>query len=333
MCKASTAAGYPVDPTTEAFPSVGFEGTSPAYIPMNVVIPTLDDVPDGPDTGTDGYQPGNWTKTDLAWLDANNYHWDLFINGDNWDGPLTGDATMDDPDGHNDIIDILQKHYPANHTIYHTAVGTKTANDVSNSCIPACCDCAPVASNCTKTQCTTADPSTGRGQCNEDCVGIEDTCESELQGVEAMINKFSNGGTPHLTRFRPPYGLGYAPYGTAAPTSQKAIAKYAVAIGWNVDSTDANQNPGDANATATYVVNTVTSALNGGAWGIVLTHGVLPWTAQAIPTLYDPKTGSIPKKYKIGNVEDAVCWKYGMHSWDVINKFNNYTGCDKRGPN
>ncbi len=116
MCQASTAAGYPVAVGSEPFPGVGFEGANPAYIPKDVVIPTLDDVPDGPDTGTDGYQPGNFTKTDLAWLDANNYHWDFFINGDNWDGPLTGDRSTDDPDGHADILDILAKHYPANHT-------------------------------------------------------------------------------------------------------------------------------------------------------------------------------------------------------------------------
>ena len=31
-------------------------------------------------------------------------------------------------------------------------------------------------------------------------------------------------------------------------------------------------------------------------------------------------------KYRIGSVEDAICWKYGMHSWDIVNTVNGYTG-------
>jgi hypothetical protein len=23
-------------------------------------------------------------------------------------------------------------------------------------------------------------------------------------------------------------------------------------------------------------------------------------------------------KFRVGTVEDAICWKYGMHSWDIV---------------
>jgi hypothetical protein len=117
------------------------------------------------------------------------------------------------------------------------------------------------------------------------------------------------------------------------------VAKYAVAVGWQIDSHDADQSPGGANATPAFVVNNVTSALGtkpgmGQSWGIVLTHGVLPWTAPALQTLYDPQTGYVQTHgFKLGTVEDAICWKYGKHSWEIINELNHYTGCNARGPN
>jgi len=50
--------------------------------------------------------------------------------------------------------------------------------------------------------------------------------------------------------------------------------------------------------------------------------------------LIDPVTGYLAKnKYRIGTVEDAICWKYGMHSRDVVNALNKYSGPDARTPN
>jgi peptidoglycan/xylan/chitin deacetylase (PgdA/CDA1 family) len=334
MCKASTAAGYPM--AVDATPSIGFEGGNAAYIPNDVVIPTLDDVPDGADNSPQpSYAPGNWTKTDLAYLDSVNLHFDFFMNGDNWDGPIVGDSAQDDPDAFNDIVDIIKKHNVGNHTIYHAFLGTPSGDGVPNggsACIPSCCDCGPPTNPCSMSQCTA-------GTCNSNCYNIPDTCESEVQGIEALVNKISNGGIPHPTRFRPPYGSGYPNTGTAVPAVMAMVAKYAVAVGWEIDSQDADQSPGGANATPTFVVNNVTSALGTGpgkgtAWGIVLTHGVLPWTAPALKTLYDPQTGYMKAHgFRLGTVEDAICWKYGKHSWEIVNEVNHYTGCDVRGPN
>ncbi len=300
---------------------------TPSYIPTDVIIPTLDDVTDGPDIGTDGYGPGNWTKSNLAFLDANNMHWDVFANTNNWDGPIVGDPTMDDPDGYNNFIDMLTKHNVSDHTVHHTWMGS-SLNDTMplDPTMPQCCDC-------------TDFPTV--------------TCDSEVSGVETVLAKMSNGGKARCTRFRPPYGW---PYETAGQQGladvEPIVAKYGVYVGWNFQTHDADNSPcscidetaGQACSTDTENYNTVTSVVSqvmtqiatpgkGTAWGVVLLHGVLPWTAGAVRQLFGP-TGLVTKAgFRTGTVEDAICWKYGMHSWDIVNKINNYTGTDARVAN
>jgi peptidoglycan/xylan/chitin deacetylase (PgdA/CDA1 family) len=296
----------------ETYPGTGWDGMAglpgPAFIPNDVVIPTLDDVPDGADSSTDGYAPGNFTKTDLAFLDANNLHWDFFINTDNWAGPITGDVATDDPDGHADILDILTRHNPANHTVYHVHMGSSIAPDTTQTpAIPQSCDGALSM----------------------------DTCVSEMQGVETVINKMSGGAIPHLTRFRPPYGEPYQANGPGLADVEAVVKKYAVWVGWNILTSDADQGPGAPTSTPDSVINLTTAALgsgpgNGTSWGIILMHGVLPWTAQAIPTLFNPTTGKVHMLgFRVGTVEDAICWKYGMHSWQIVQQQTGQT----RNPN
>jgi hypothetical protein len=81
------------------------------------------------------------------------------------------------------------------------------------------------------------------------------------------------------------------------------------------------------------VVSQVGAAKSGKSWGIILMHGVLPWTAAAIPMLFGPNKWVEQNGWRVGSVEDAICWKYGMHSWDIINQNNHYTGTTARGPN
>jgi peptidoglycan/xylan/chitin deacetylase (PgdA/CDA1 family) len=297
----------------DMYPGTGWD-VAPAYIPNDVVIPTLDDVPDGADPlsadgGGDGYSPGNFTKTDLAFLDANNLHWDFFINTNNWAGPIVGDPNADDPDAYAAIIDILTKHNPANHTVYHVHMGADLPPDTTvMPAIPQSCDGA----------------------------SSMDTCDSEMQGVETVINKMSNGGRPHLTRFRPPYGEPYQVMGPGLADVEAVVVKYAVWAGWNILTQDADNGPGAATSTSMSVIQHVTQALGTGpgkgtSWGIILMHGVLPWTAQAIPSLFDPKTGTVKTLgYRVGTVEDAICWKYGKHSWEIVQQLN---AGQTRGPN
>jgi peptidoglycan/xylan/chitin deacetylase (PgdA/CDA1 family) len=311
------------------YPGIGFDAAydqgsnfaQPIYIPNDVIIPTLDDVTDGPTTQA-GYANGNWTQTDLAFLDANDMHWDFFMNTSNWDGDLTGNAGSDEPNGYNNFVDILMRHHPANHTVHHIHMGDNLA---PSGGVPQGCDGSK----------TTV------------------TCAQELQGVETVVNTYSMGGTPHLTRMRPPFG---EPYESNGPGNladvEAAVAKFAVWVGWNFETHDADDDPcscvdepsqkcsSDAPAynNTQSVVNQVTSQIGSGpgkgsTWGIMLSHGVLPWTAAALPLLFGPN-GAVPKAgFRIGTVEDAICWKYGMHSWDVVNQVNQYTGTNARGPN
>jgi hypothetical protein len=338
MCK--PAPGWtPPSLASDPYPGVGFaaDGSpelTPKYIPNNYIIPTLDDVPDGMSSDpNDGYLGGNWTKQDLAFLDSKQLHWDFFINTDNWAGPLIGDPNVDDVDAYAALADILKLHNPANHTVHHIWMSAQDQPaDPTAPTTPQCCDC-------------TAFPN--------------DSCDSEMQGVESVVSKVSGGGIPHFTRFRPPYGYPYvSPPGPFLANLQKVVAKYAVVVGWNLLPTqDADFPPACAKCgpgntpviahspdydTKQSVEDHITSALGnapgaGTAWGIVLMHGVLPWTHVAIVELFDPdatkNTAANPNMawiakhgFKTATVEDVICWKYGMHSWDIINTLNNYKG-------
>jgi hypothetical protein len=234
---------------------------------------------------------------------------------------------MDDPDGYNDIHDLLTKHNVADHTVHHTWMGS-SLNDTPplDPTMPQCCDC---------TDFTT-------------------TCDSEVSQVETVLSKMSNGGKTHCTRFRPPYGWPYETPGQQGLADvEPVVAKYAVFVGWNFETHDADNQPcscidetaGQACSTDTQNYNTVASVVNqvmtqigsapgkGTAWGVVLLHGVLPWTAAAIRELFGPNGQVTKAGFRTGTVEDAICWKYGMHSWDIVNKINSYTGASARGPN
>jgi peptidoglycan/xylan/chitin deacetylase (PgdA/CDA1 family) len=297
-CSLMTGWTAPNDP----YPFVGFDGvTQPPYIPKGVIIPTLDDGPDGPDPiaddgGTDGYSPGSFTKTDLAFLDANNLHFDMFINSNNWTDQVTGDcATEPDPEPHNDILDILTLHNPGNHTVHHVAMATNSSPPVDTTATsPQCCDC---------------------------MFNSNITCDSELAGIETLVNKMTNGGRPHLTRMRPPYGAPWPGSGYTGnlTDAQMAAAKYAVAVGWHIDDTDSNWNgpsSGTPPPTGDAIVQAIMGQISSGSYGILLMHAVFGWTADALPKLFGPG-GQIPTS-QLATVEDAICWKYGKHSWDLI---------------
>jgi hypothetical protein len=346
------------------FPSVGFSATydlgamynQPIYIPNDVVIPTIDDVPDGADSttgtiGNDGYTPGNWTRTDLAFLDSIHFQMDFFMNDNNW-VTVTSDPTSssNDPNGYSAYVDIIKNHFPANHTADHSMMGNVPSwlMGDAGSCFPytptqaQCCDC-PL---CPTTDCTT-----------------------EIQSIDTLAAAISNNGRPHLTRFRMPYGVPVEPPALPNSTSVQAkVAKFAVWAGWHFLTHDADNTPcgcSDPDASTCTCVdeskgniccsdsadpscganaagvgpydngnadyqNFVTAIGSGPgkgtAWGIGLMHGTTPWTAAALRKLLGPAGYISTTTYRIGTIEDAICWKYGMHSWDVVNKYNGYTG-------
>ena len=290
-CKPYTTAA-----AIDAYPETGFD-PKPSYIPNDVIIPTLDDVPDdivSPPNQAKG--AGDWTTSDLKYLDEHNMHWDLFINTNNacdfsGKAPAACQAA---------VVDITKNHYPGNHTVHHFHLGMTG----SEGCPDATC------------------------------------VANEIKGVETVVSAASNGAHPYLTRFRAPFGEPFQDQGTGYAIVAPVVAQYAVQIGWNLDSDDSNHDDG-VNCTpkgkcptgqtiAATVEKLIKTPGTGSAYGILLMHGIFGWTRDAIPLLFDPATGYLAKnKFRVGTVEDAVCWKYGKHSWEIVQAKTN----KPHGPN
>jgi peptidoglycan/xylan/chitin deacetylase (PgdA/CDA1 family) len=259
------------------YPQIGFE-TQPTYIPNDTIVPTFDDVPDGANSPPDPiYGSGSWTKLDLQFFAANHMHVDFFINTNNW----CGDVTMDE-ECTADIAEILSLHNPGNHTIHHVHMGTAPT---MTSPPDGCADAA--------------------------------SCDAELKGVETLVGTMSKGARPHLTRFRAPYGEPYQAQGAGLGVVQPVVAKYAVEVGWNLDSGDSSgQSTGMQ--IASNVEGLVGSGPGQGSWGILLMHGTFPWTHDALPLLFGPSGYLTKKGFKLATVEDVICWKFGKHSWEIV---------------
>jgi peptidoglycan/xylan/chitin deacetylase (PgdA/CDA1 family) len=296
------AGGTCLNPTCKAngtpvaigkFPDTGFD-TRPAYIPNDVIIPTFDDVPDGANTPPDPvYGPGNWTKSDLAFFKKNQMHPDMFINTNNWCGDITQDPSCEAT-----LVDILKNENAGNHTVHHIHMGIAgTPSD------PGCPD-AP-------------------------------SCSAEVAGVESLVKTLSNGGRPHLTRFRAPYGEPFQAQGPGLSMVEAVVAKFAVQVGWNFDSGDSSCDSTTAPCfTGQQIANNVIQHIGSGpgkgqGWGIVLMHGTYPWTRDALPILFGSKGYLAKHGFKIGTVEDAICWKYGKHSWQIVQQLTGKA----HGPN
>jgi hypothetical protein len=148
-----------------------------------------------------------------------------------------------------------------------------------------------------------------------------------------VINTLSNGARPHLTRFRSPYGEPYQERSAGLAAEQAVASKFAVHVGWQMDSGDS----ADCQApcfSGTEIANNIKkligTAPGQGSYGIVLMHGTYGWTYDAAKILFTPKTGYLAThNFKVATVEDVICWKYGMHSWEIVQKLNN----QPRSPN
>src|SRR5262249_50460536 len=143
------------------------------------------------------------------------------------------------------------------------------------------------------------------------------SCAVELAGVESLVSQLSSGGIPHLTRFRAPYGEPFQAQGPGLAMAQTLVAKDAVQVGWNLDSGDWSCNSTTAPCfTGQQIANNVIQLIgdrpgNGQRWGILLMHGTYGWTHDALPILFGSNGYLAKHGFKLGTVEDAICWKYG----------------------
>jgi hypothetical protein len=158
--------------------------------------------------------------------------------------------------------------------------------------------------------------------------GTKLTCDAETMGVESTIDMISMNGISHLTRFRAPYGEPFQTSGANLAEIQGVVAKYAIHVGWAMESTDADHDQDGQSLGASFFINKVTAAIGsgpgGGSYGVILMHGTYPWSLGEVKGLLDPNTGEFKKRgFRVGTVEDAVCWKYGKHSWEIIQQINN----------
>ena len=287
------------------FPEVGFEARAP-YIPHDVIVPTLDDVPDRPYTSADGalytsYGAGDWTIQILDFLEANQLHFDFFINAANFcDLASRRDCGAV-------VTRIIKSHNPGNHTVHHVHMGSAAAYDPKNLFNSGC-----------------------RALGNDSKL----VCEDEITGVESTVGILSNGGINHLTRFRAPYGEPFAAGGAALPEVAAVVARFAVHVGWAIESGDTDRDPGgkarDPHLLVDNIVRAIGSGPGQGAWGILLLRGIYPWSLAELTSLFDPRTGYVQTHgFRLGTVEDVICWKYGRHSWELISQVTGH----QIGPN
>ena len=284
------------------FAEIGFE-TQPGYIPNDVIVPTFDDVPDPIHRPGDGaaftnFGAGEWTRKLVEFLDTNNQHMDFFINTENFcqfskhsECPPT-------------LAAILKSHNPANHTVHHMHMGGSTPPNPVDLASSSC-----------------GGPTS------------QYKCDDEMSGVEAVVNTVSNGGRKHLTRFRAPYGEPFQGAGPGLAVVRPIVARYAVHVGWQIDSLDSHcdtcKYPGQKIAD-NVIARIGTGPGKGQSWGIVLMHSTYPWSYEAAKILFDPRTGYVPRAgFRLGTVEDVICWKYGKHSWELVQQISG----EQRGPN
>ena len=145
------------------------------------------------------------------------------MNDNNWVTVTTNpaDGTCD-PDGYNAYVDILTNHFPANHTADHVQMGGDFQGNTDcfqySPTQPQCCDC---------TLCPTTD------------------CTTEISSVETLIAGISNNGRPHSHASAIPMAT---PAEQPEPSRaladvQPKVAKFAVQVGWNFLTDDADNTP------------------------------------------------------------------------------------------
>jgi peptidoglycan-N-acetylglucosamine deacetylase len=155
-----------------------------------------------------------------------------------------------------------------------------------------------------------------------------DRIEAEITGVETVVRDILGPSHARLTLLRSPYGEPYQDYfndhkdplGAAYPMVSAVVSRYAVHVGWNVETDDWKCTTGTAQANADCVYEHFTTAVKtvgtpGADWGVVLMHCVNPQTAAALPRILDYINA---KHFKLVSVEDVVRMRFGKSSAELV---------------
>lgn len=138
--------------------------------------------------------------------------------------------------------------------------------------------------------------------------------EAEITEVQDTVDSVFGGSGPQMTLFRAPYGEPYQGNDPNVPSPgylkvAPIVARYAVHIGWSIDSNDWRCSTGSC------VFNNVRTALDNGQYGPILLHSVHAQTVAALPQLIDHLRAN---GYEFWTTEDVVFARYGKHSWELI---------------
>ena len=140
--------------------------------------------------------------------------------------------------------------------------------------------------------------------------------EAELAGVESAVKGLLGPTAPRLTLFRAPYGEPYQGNDSASPSAaytrvSPIVAKHAVEIGWAIDAFDYNCPTGDGAC----VLANLRSALESGAYGVVLLHCVHESTVNGLQGMIDYARSH---GYRFAQVEDVVRARFGKSSAELV---------------
>lgn len=139
--------------------------------------------------------------------------------------------------------------------------------------------------------------------------------DAQIRNVQDAVNNIFGGVGPRLTLLRAPHG---EPYQFAVPGDYNRVAaivaRYAVHVGWGVDTFDYNCRPGDGSCVYDSFVSKVGTPGNG-SYGSVLMHSVHSQTANALPSIIDYARN---RGFRFVSTEDLVRAKYGRSSRELI---------------
>ncbi len=147
----------------------------------------------------------------------------------------------------------------------------------------------------------------------------DNNVHAEIIGVQNSVNSIFNNTSHRLTMLRAPYGDPYQGSDPANPNDMyrrvaPIVAKYAVHVGWNIDSED--WLCGEWNGDCVY--NNLTGLLKSpgqGDYGIILMHSVNSSTPLALGRIIDYIRS---KGFQIWSTEDVIRRRYGKTSAELI---------------